>query len=86
MDRDETQEGARERTVFNLAGRRRIERSLPADEAEQGRPELFMAAAAKEDGGRNGTLGFLGGPGWPYKELDGSGWPWGSTCHGGEVL
>ena len=93
MGRGEMQKRARRQSLKEETRRRRIERSSPADEAEQGRPELFMAAAAKGDGGRNGTLGLRGGPRCPFMELSSRGWPQGSTAtaaglceRGGESL
>ena len=73
--RGELQEGARGRTVDDLAEWRRIARNSPAVEAEQNTLEKLMAAAAKETGGENGTLGFRGFSGRPHIELSSSGCP-----------
>ena len=78
--RGEVQEGAHDESITDEARRRGIARNSPAVEAEQGMPELLMAAAARGTRDGNGNLGFQGFPGRPYMELSSTGWPRGSTA------
>ena len=59
-------------------------KTSPSAGAEQKEDGTDVAAAARGIEWGNGTLGALGVSGCAYKELGGSGWPSGSTCHGGD--